>query len=709
MKNIISFIIVLVLFYSNGYSQRGWFTQNPKPPFVQYNSVKFFDSNTGIIAGAYGLIIKTTNGGNSFNVYNSPLSYDIYKLSFINNMTGYGACGLRSNGNLASIIKTTNGGINWDVNFTANNSFIWYFNTIQFINENTGWAAGREGYMVKTTDAGDNWIIISNSFGLQDIICLRFKNQNEGWALTGENFGWRTTDGGDTWSQQTIPSASNASDIFFLNDNLGWIISTDHNISKTTDGGNNWQLKNGNGNTIYFINSNTGFISSSNCIEMTTNGGSTWNTVQYNFGVFAFSFPDALTGYGVSAIILKTSHGGNNWRFLSSPLTSAFNSVSFVNENTGWIAGTDSNKIFKTTNGGDNWIVQFYSSDNFNFSKIKFFNSNIGVGSGNNGHFGKTTNGGINWLISTININETYSSMSFIDSNTGWMVTGNSTLLKTTNCGLSWTYLTTPSIFRWIQFINLNTGWGNSQDNLYKTTNGGINWIAKESWTFYSWFHFFDGMNGEQIALNISPPTAYLYIRKTTNGSDSWYNVYSYTTGYSNVNYDMIFFTNNNHGIFSNSNILFTTIDGGSSWQTTSMLASHLNDVSFINDYTGWVVGNNGLILKTTTGGFVWVNNNSIKNPDNYLLTQNYPNPFNPITKIKYQIEKNSFVSIIVYDILGREIKNLVNEKQNAGTYEVLFDGNNLPSGIFFYRIQVENIENSKQIYSETKKMILLK
>ena len=66
-------------------------------------------------------------------------------------------------------------------------------------------------------------------------------------------------------------------------------------------------------------------------------------------------------------------------------------------------------------------------------------------------------------------------------------------------------------------------------------------------------------------------------------------------------------------------------------------------------------------------------------------------------------------IALKIYDILGRNIKTLVNEKQNAGTYEVTFDGTGLLSGIYFYRIQVGNLDNSKQIYSETKKMILLK
>jgi hypothetical protein len=87
--------------------------------------------------------------------------------------------------------------------------------------------------------------------------------------------------------------------------------------------------------------------------------------------------------------------------------------------------------------------------------------------------------------------------------------------------------------------------------------------------------------------------------------------------------------------------------------------------------------------------------------PETFLLNQNYPNPFNPSTKISYSIPQSSFVTLKVYDILGKEIAALVNEEKQAGSYEINFDTKNLSSGIYFYRIQVGN-------YSDTKKFILL-
>ncbi len=88
--------------------------------------------------------------------------------------------------------------------------------------------------------------------------------------------------------------------------------------------------------------------------------------------------------------------------------------------------------------------------------------------------------------------------------------------------------------------------------------------------------------------------------------------------------------------------------------------------------------------------------------PKVYSLDQNYPNPFNPSTKISYQLPQNGFVSLKVYNAIGKEVATLVNEEKSAGRYEVNFDAAGLSSGLYFYTIQTGS-------FQETKKMILIK
>jgi hypothetical protein len=88
--------------------------------------------------------------------------------------------------------------------------------------------------------------------------------------------------------------------------------------------------------------------------------------------------------------------------------------------------------------------------------------------------------------------------------------------------------------------------------------------------------------------------------------------------------------------------------------------------------------------------------------PARFALMQNYPNPFNPSTTIRYSIAKNSFVTIKIYDALGKTVNTLVNENKNPGNYEISFDASELASGLYFYKIQAGD-------FTDVKKMILIK
>jgi hypothetical protein len=88
--------------------------------------------------------------------------------------------------------------------------------------------------------------------------------------------------------------------------------------------------------------------------------------------------------------------------------------------------------------------------------------------------------------------------------------------------------------------------------------------------------------------------------------------------------------------------------------------------------------------------------------PSTFALSQNYPNPFNPTTVVGYQLPVASNVRLVVYDILGREVAVLVNERKAPGTYSVTFDGSGLPSGVYFYRLSAGE-------FLQTKKLLLLR
>ena len=137
-------------------------------------------------------------------------------------------------------------------------------------------------------------------------------------------------------------------------------------------------------------------------------------------------------------------------------------------------------------------------------------------------------------------------------------------------------------------------------------------------------------------------------------------------------------------------------------------IASDTNGNSYITgSFTGLLTIGNDII---TGGDFIAKISNTVLGittekptiPNYFNISQNYPNPFNPTTTISFLIPRTEFVSLKVYDLLGREVATLVNEEKLPGHYEVEFNGMNLPSGVYFYRLQAGN-------FSQTKKLLLLK
>ncbi len=168
---------------------------------------------------------------------------------------------------------------------------------------------------------------------------------------------------------------------------------------------------------------------------------------------------------------------------------------------------------------------------------------------------------------------------------------------------------------------------------------------------------------------------------------------------------------------FSNSNFfmpsyegVFVSTNAGLNWtqKNEGLYNLRLNSVFSANEF----------IFAGTMGNSVWrrpvqqligITNISSEIPSEYSLEQNYPNPFNPVTNIKFKVAlchscggRNPFVVLKVFDLLGREVKTLVNEVLQPGTYSVRFDASSLSSGIYFYSLEANNIRI-------TKKCILLK
>ncbi|MBL8008673.1 MAG: T9SS type A sorting domain-containing protein, partial [Ignavibacteria bacterium] len=163
---------------------------------------------------------------------------------------------------------------------------------------------------------------------------------------------------------------------------------------------------------------------------------------------------------------------------------------------------------------------------------------------------------------------------------------------------------------------------------------------------------------------------------------------------------------------------IYRTTNGGLNWADESYISSGLNfgAYTFIDAETVYMLGSNRL-FKTTNGGILTDQpEKSITFPVSVNLLQNFPNPFNPSTTISFSIAKSSFVRLNIYNISGKKIEELVNEFRLSGDYNIVFNAANLPSGVYFCKLEVipsntlyDDSKNEANDFTATKRMILFK
>ena len=194
-------------------------------------------------------------------------------------------------------------------------------------------------------------------------------------------------------------------------------------------------------------------------------------------------------------------------------------------------------------------------------------------------------------------------------------------------------------------------------------------------------------------------------IYRSSDSGDSWFKaingLFTDSLGLyiipSLTSYDDVLYACTGNGVY-------LTTDLGENWSAANY--GFPNEIPAV--YSSLILGNE-LFIGTNSG--VWhrpfsqmteiILYNRMDNPS-YQLAQNYPNPFNPATQIKYSVPEFGFVSLKVYDMIGRETAVLVNEEKSAGNYSVTFDGSSLSSGVYFYQLKAGP-------YTGTRKFILLK
>ena len=251
----------------------------------------------------------------------SGVNSSLQSVYFVNNNTGWAV------GQYYTILKTTNAGVDWLIQQQLISTEYYGLNSVYFIDENTGWTAG-SGRIQKTTNGGINWIGQSGPSGFW-YFSVYFSDADFGWIAGGEGVILSTTNGGANWIRQSSGTDAWLASVHFKSRDKGWVAGKDE-ILNTTNGGANWTGQIIGGfitelMSVFFIDVNTGWIVGHDYFQ---------------------------TYYKA----LKTTNGGTNWINQQGISYNDLNSVYFINDSIGWIAGY--REILKTTNGGINWVKQ---------------------------------------------------------------------------------------------------------------------------------------------------------------------------------------------------------------------------------------------------------------------------------------------------------------------------------------------------------------
>lgn len=315
---------LLLLFSMNGYPQ--WMLQTSNTT-AHFSTIKFLNSLTGWASGTNGTIVKTTNGGVNWIVQMSGLTNkELRGLFIVDSNIVY------ASGYYDTFLKTTNGGLNWLIlrNGSIPNNIS--FTSMYFLNANTGWFCGSNWQVFKTSDGGLTFDIFSIPLSIQ--FDIYFKNEMEG-LLCGETAAmFRTTNGGLNWYVINVPVANQSADFrrfSFINENTGFVIGVQNSkLYRTTNFGISWDsvariYGMDESYSLYFIDGNTGFSCGSfGLLYKTTNGGFNWrqeNVLQFGSGYLAdVIFINYFTGWtvGASGKILYTETGGSPLLSISS-------------------------------------------------------------------------------------------------------------------------------------------------------------------------------------------------------------------------------------------------------------------------------------------------------------------------------------------------------------------------------------------------------
>ena len=579
---------------------------------------------------------------------------------------------------------------------------------------------GAECGIYKSTDGGESWTLLTNgipnnNFDVGRIgISISQSNPNILYTIYADASGdflgvYKTENGGNSWVKTA--SASLPSNVYST---FGWWFG-------------NIRVSPVDPNTVYVLGLD---------VYKSSNGGNSWDFVSSNVhvdqhGMYIHPMNGNFIILGNDGGIYKTENISEGWqKALGLPITQFYTCEIDYQNPERLYGGTQDNFTIRTTTGKlDDW-TSLTGGDGFhvlvdpNNNKYIYGESQYGV-------LYRSEDGGFQFDPARIGISSTEpknwnTPVVFNPQNSTTLYYGSNRLYKSVNRAVSWTSISPPLaethsgnvIFGTITTITVAPSDTNC---IYSGTDDGNVWVTKDQGT--SWAQIskalplrwitriaVDPFNKDIAYVTLSgyKQDDYLpHIFKTTNAGSTWENI-SGNLPEVPLN-DVIVDSNNTSVIYVASDVgIFYTNDN----LVWNLLGSDLPNIP-VTDIT--LHNPTRTLVAATFGRSMWkydlnqitVIKNNKELINEFVLSQNYPNPFNPTTKIKFTTPVvdalyASTTTLRIYDILGNEIATLVNETKPAGIYEIEFNGSNLASGIYIYKLTAGK-------YSASRKMLLLK
>jgi hypothetical protein len=650
-------------------------------------------NGTYLFAGGTAGIFLSTNNGTNWTSANTGLANRyVYSLA----VSGNNICAGTFNG----ISLSTNNGTSWSTvvtegwitSFATKNSNIYASSAI--------WAADDSVYL--STDNGVSWhskgSISATSLAVKDSILF-----SGGWVEWGGSGVHFSTDDGSSWQ----PTSLENENIWSLTVKDEYVIAGSYgSVFITSDNGENWTESSTGLPDIYIYSLTTNslgyiFAGTGEGIFRSTNNGNSWTSINTGlttnyFNALVVNGTDIFAGgYGV----FRSTNNGNNWTAINEGMDPIVTSLAV--ENSVLFVASNGGRLFLSTNMGVYWVACDTGLGGI-VNSLLVNGTNLYAGTGE-GIFYSPDPYAPYWLpINNGLTNKQLLSLAFesygVGNNNFFAGTYGSGVFRSTNNGSNWTAANSGmenSIVWALTAIDSNIFAGTGIEGVFHSNDNGTNWTTVNTGLSEADVRCFT-----QCDSFIFAGTWGSGVFRTSKNDISWGQVNSGLTDLcilSLYTMDTVIFAATYSGVF-------LSADFGISWISFNSGLENMDAWSFnvLGEYV-YAGTSTGQVMKRPLSEIITDTQSQLSSaPTEFLLSNNFPNPFNPSTKIKYSIPQSSNVVIKIFDVLGNEIETLVNEEKPTGTYELMWNAANLPSGVYFYQLKACS-------FVQTKKMILLK